>query len=58
MSELAGLDPSHGDDRILATALELAHRELPSTVIVITRDRNAANKARQLELPAVDVADV
>jgi hypothetical protein len=58
MSELPGLDPTHGDDRILATALQLAHRELTSVVTVVTRDRNAQNKARQLELPTVDVADV
>jgi hypothetical protein len=58
MTELPGLDPMHADDRILASALMLAQRELTSVVVVVTRDRNAFNKARQLELPAVDVADV
>jgi hypothetical protein len=58
MSQFPELDSANADDRILATALQLAHRELTSVVIVVTRDRNAANKARHLELPAVDVADV
>jgi predicted ribonuclease YlaK len=58
MSEFRELDAAHADDRILATALVLAYRELQSTVLLITRDRNLADKARQFELPAVDVADV
>ena len=58
MTELPGLDPMHADDRILASALMLAQQELTSAVVAITRDRNVFNKARQLELPAVDVADV
>lgn len=58
MSSLPMLDPAHGDDRIVATALELAYRELTSIVIVVTRDRNLFNKARQLQLTAVQVEDV
>ena len=58
MTDLPGLDPANAGDRILATAPQLAHRELSSTVIVVTRDRNMHKKARRLELPAVDVADL
>lgn len=58
LSELAMLDPSHADDRVLATAVQLAHCELTSVVVVVTRDRNLFNKARQLDLTAVQVEDV
>ncbi len=52
------LDPDHRDDRILASALELANTHLTSRVVLITRDRNFQNKARMARLPAVDVEDL
>ncbi len=52
------LDPDHRDDRILASALQLADTHLTSRVVLITRDRNFQNKARMARLPAVDVEDL
>lgn len=53
-----GLDRNHGDDQILASAIELSFVHLTSPVILVTRDRNLQNKARRLRLPTVDVADL
>jgi hypothetical protein len=52
------LDVTHRDDRILVSALSLAAQHLTARLVVVTRDRNMQNKARMLQLPAVDVADL
>jgi hypothetical protein len=54
-SWLDGTDP---DDRILAATLELASKHLGSRVVLVTRDRGLQNKARSVQCPAVDVADL
>jgi rRNA-processing protein FCF1 len=53
-----GLDPTHSDDRILATCLWASAQHLTSRVVLVTRDRNLRNKARLYGMPAVDVADL
>lgn len=58
MTLVPSLDPTHADDRILASALHLAALRLTSRVVLVTRDRNLQNKARFFRLPAVDVAEL
>lgn len=52
------LDEGDADDRILAAALEISSRALSSPVVLVSRDRGLQNKARVVELPAVDVDDL
>lgn len=58
VAAVPGLDPNHGDDRILATIIELAQLHPSSSVVLVTRDRNMRNKARYFGVPAVDVVEI
>ncbi|MDQ6807075.1 MAG: PIN domain-containing protein [Actinomycetota bacterium] len=50
--------PGHGDDQLLASALELKWEDLTSSVLLVTRDRNLKNKARMSRVAYVDVEAV
>jgi hypothetical protein len=51
------LRAGHGDDELLASILELQWADLQATVVLATRDRNMANKARMGRVQTLDVED-
>lgn len=52
------LRAGHGDDELLASALELRWQDLTASVYLATRDRNMQNKARFSRFPYVDVEEL
>lgn len=46
------------DDRFIASALELAFSDLAAPILVVTRDRNLKNKARQARISCAEPADL
>jgi hypothetical protein len=54
---LPWLRAGHGDDELLAGALELRCEDLNAVVALATRDRNLQNKARLARCPYLDVED-
>jgi predicted ribonuclease YlaK len=50
---LTWLDPASADDRLIASALDLARRSVRVPVIIATRDINLENKADFIGMPTV-----
>ncbi len=54
---LPWLQAGHGDDELLASALQLRCADLNAVVAMATRDRNLQNKARLARMAYLDVED-
>jgi rRNA-processing protein FCF1 len=52
-----GLDPTRGDDRLLASARDLSARNGAARVVVVTNDTGMRIKARQLSIEVLAPAD-
>jgi hypothetical protein len=55
---LEWLRAGHGDDELLASALELRWHDLNAAVVLVTRDVNLQNKARLARMPYIDVEEI
>jgi rRNA-processing protein FCF1 len=54
---LPWLDPGNGDDRILATFVEVMRTNSRTQVVLVTRDINLQNKAEYAGLPFIEPPD-
>jgi predicted ribonuclease YlaK len=53
-ASLPWLDPSHADDRLVATFIEVMRRNPRSPVVLVTRDLNLQNKMEFARLPFME----
>jgi hypothetical protein len=53
-ASLSWLDPSHADDRLVATFIEVMRRNPRSSVVLVTRDLNLQNKMEFARLPFME----